>query len=134
MPGDGRGNFYSKAMAQLEYTHAVGGKALRFPECEAAPVTTFPETHFPEEMGSCQDGAVASTLGTGTWAVGLGMVGHCSAVTRGLKESLPRLPLTCRQVLEVIAGAVVVLPGVQLGRWPGLLQWAPRGSNPQPAD
>jgi len=25
MPGDGRGNFYSKAMAQLEYTHAVGG-------------------------------------------------------------------------------------------------------------
>jgi len=51
MPGDGRGNFYSKAMAQLEYTHAVGGKALRFPECEAAPVTTFPETHFPEEIG-----------------------------------------------------------------------------------
>jgi len=56
MPADGRGNFYSKAMAQLEYTHAVGGKALRFPECEAAPVTTLPETHFPEEMGSCQDG------------------------------------------------------------------------------
>ncbi len=59
-------------------------RPLRLPECEASPVTTFPETHFRAE-GSCQDGGGASMLGIGTSAV-VRMVGHCEAVTRGLKE------------------------------------------------
>ncbi len=59
-------------------------RPLRLPECEASPVTTFPETHFRAE-GSCQEGGGASMLGIGTSAV-VRMVGHCEAVTRGLKE------------------------------------------------